>query len=74
MTNDRPATSGFLAPRSGAREFTDLDTEVVELTLLRPRWQAEALEEVAHTRGLTAAQMLRKLVGLAVRGPEPARA
>jgi hypothetical protein len=74
VTNDRPATSGFLAPRSGAREFTDLDTEVVELNLLLPRWQAEALEQVAHTRGLTAAQMLRKLVGLAVKDPVPVRA
>ncbi|MBO0698639.1 MAG: hypothetical protein J2P46_09610 [Zavarzinella sp.] len=73
MTTDRPATSGFLAPRPGTREITPLDNEVVELNLLLPRWQAEALEEVAHGRGLTTGQMLRKLIGLTLRDPVPTR-
>jgi len=72
VTTDRPATSGFLAPRAGTREITPLDNEVVELNLLLPRWQAEALEEVANSRGLTAGQMLRKLIGLTLREAEPA--
>jgi hypothetical protein len=73
VTTDRPATSGFLAPIPGTREITPLDNEVVELNLLLPRWQAEALEEVANDRGLTAGQMLRKLVGLTLRDVKPAR-
>jgi hypothetical protein len=72
VTTDRPTTSGFLAPRPGMREITPLDNEVVELNLLLPRWQAEALEEVANSRGLTAGQMLRKLIGLTLREREPA--
>jgi hypothetical protein len=72
VTTDRPATSGFLAPRPGACEITPFDNEVVELNLLLPRWQAEALEEVANDRGLTAGQMLRKLIGLTLKDVEPA--
>lgn len=36
---------------------------VVEIPLLLPEWQAEALENLAHTRGLTAAEMVRRLLG-----------
>jgi hypothetical protein len=60
---DSPVASGFLAPQPGTREFTPLDNEVVEMSLLLPRWQAAALEQAAHDRGLTAGQMLRKLIG-----------
>jgi hypothetical protein len=35
---------------------------VVELPLLLPDWQAVALEEAAHSRGLTAGQMVRGLI------------
>jgi hypothetical protein len=63
VITESPVAAGFLAPRPGTREITPLDNEVVELALLLPRWQAEALEEVAYNRGLTAGQMLRKLVG-----------
>jgi len=59
--------AGFLAPRPGTREITSLDSEVVELSLLLPRWQAEALEEAANNRGITAGQMLRKLIGASLR-------
>jgi len=67
-----PVSSGFLAPRPGVREITPFDNEVVELSLLLPRWQAEALEQAAHQRGLTAGQMLRKLIGASLK--EPAKA
>ena len=42
---------------------------MVELSLLLPQWQAEALE-VAADRGLTAGQMLRRVISsyLAVPG------
>ena len=45
------------APRCGS------DSDVVELSLLLPGWQAVELEEEAHLRGLTAAQMVRNLLG-----------
>lgn len=44
-------------------ELPRLDHEVVELPLLLPRWQAQALEEVARNQGMTTGQMLRRLVG-----------
>jgi hypothetical protein len=67
VTLESPVAAGFLAPRPGTREITPIDDEVVELSLLLPRRQAEALEEVAHARGLTAGQMLRKLIGKSLR-------
>jgi hypothetical protein len=71
VITESPVASGFLAPQPGTREITPLDNEVVELALLLPRWQAEALEEAAHNRGLTAGQMLRKLVGASLKGDRP---
>jgi hypothetical protein len=38
------------------------DADVVELPLLLPRWQVLALESRANTRGVTTAQMLRKVI------------
>ena len=35
---------------------------VVEIPLLLPHWQAEALESVAHQQGLTAGEMIRHLL------------
>jgi hypothetical protein len=43
----------------GLLPFTE---EVVELSVLLPSEQAQGLEQAAHARGLTAAQMLRRLV------------
>jgi hypothetical protein len=57
-----PVASGFLAPVGAGGEITPFDSEVVELALLLPRWQAAALEDAAHQRGITAGQMLRKLI------------
>jgi hypothetical protein len=45
------------APRSVS------DSDVVEISLLLPGWQALELEKEAHHRGLTAAQMVRHLLG-----------
>jgi hypothetical protein len=39
------------------------DHELVELALVLPRWQVEALATAARGRGLTAGQVLRRLVG-----------
>jgi hypothetical protein len=42
--------------------FPPFDGEVTELSVLVPGGQAVALEQAAHQRGLTAAQMLRRLI------------
>jgi hypothetical protein len=38
------------------------DDEVVELHLLLPLWQVEALEEAARARGMTTGQILRRVL------------
>lgn len=43
-------------------ELTRSDDEVVELSLLLPRWQIQALEEAAYRWGMTTGQMIRKLL------------
>jgi hypothetical protein len=44
-----------------SREMAQFD-EVVELSVLLPSWQAEALENAAQNQGLTTAQMVRLLI------------
>ena len=39
------------------------NSEVVELPLLLPRSQAEALETAARSRGMTTGQLLRRIIG-----------
>jgi hypothetical protein len=46
-----------------APEVSRLGPDLVELSLLLPQWQVEALELAARGRGLTAGQMLRRLIG-----------
>lgn len=48
--------------------MTPVDNEIVELALLVPRWQAEALEEAAHDRGISTGQMLRRMIGNGLKG------
>jgi hypothetical protein len=43
-------------------EFPRFEGEVVEIPLLLPGWQADALESAARQQGLTAAQMVRRLI------------
>ncbi len=38
------------------------EEDVVEIPLLLPNWQAEALECVAHQQGLTAGEMIRHMI------------
>ena len=38
------------------------EEDVVEIPLLLPNWQAEALENAAHQQGLTAGEMIRHLL------------
>lgn len=39
-----------------------LDSEMTELSLLLPAWQAEALEQAALADGVTIAQYLRRIL------------
>lgn len=61
IVNEAPALSPDMAP---------LDSEMIELALLLPRWQALALQGVAKQRGLTAGQLLRRMIGAMV-GAQP---
>lgn len=48
---------------AGEKESVALFPEgMVEFDLCLPGWQAAALEEAAHSRGLTAAQLLRGMI------------
>jgi len=57
--------SAIRVPRAEA-EFPQLpslqEDEVVELAVLLPGWQAQALETAAHDQGITTAQMVRTLI------------
>jgi hypothetical protein len=49
---------------ANSREAVPLPTDdVVEIPLLLPDWQVQALEALAHERGLTAGEMVRRLLG-----------
>ena len=44
-------------------EMKALDSDVIEVALLLPRWQALALMSAAKQRGMSAGQMLRRMIG-----------
>ncbi len=48
------------------QDMTSLDAEVIEMSLLLTRWQALALQSAAKQRGISAAQMLRRLIGATI--------
>jgi hypothetical protein len=48
--------------------FLTYDDEIAELCVLLPGAQAHGLEQAAHARGLTTAQMLRRLIQDFLRG------
>jgi len=48
-----------------------LDAGMTELVLLLPDWQVVELEHAAHLRGLTAAQMTRRLIRDFLSRPRP---
>jgi hypothetical protein len=47
---------------AGERAAPEVEAQVVEVSLLLPREYVLALEERAHGQGLTAGQLLRRLV------------
>lgn len=51
LTADKPSANVSL-----------FDGDMIELPLCLPSWQATALEQAAHSRGLTAGQMVRSLI------------
>jgi hypothetical protein len=51
------------------------ENEVVEVSLLLPGWQVEALAEAAQARGLTTGEMVRQLLRRFLAQPDrPVRA
>jgi hypothetical protein len=55
----------FLEVRTLARDRETCSfsmDDVVEVPLLLPSWQVEALEAQAHAQGLTAGEMVRQLL------------
>jgi hypothetical protein len=44
-------------------DLPPLNGDVVEISLFLPGWQASRLEREAANQGLTAAQMMRRLLG-----------
>lgn len=53
---------GLTAPVQGY-EAVGGENEIVEVSLLLPRWQIQALETAARKRGMNTAQMLRRMIG-----------
>jgi hypothetical protein len=49
-------------PASLRRPFAPMDEDIVELSLLLPEWEMEALEEAACRHGLTAGEAVRRLI------------
>lgn len=49
-------------PAGGESRISRFDHEMVELSVLLPSWQADALESAAQDQGLTTAQMVRVLI------------
>ena len=59
------ASCTTLGPPLDKEQFSP-DSEVIEVALLLPRWQALALEDVARQRGMSSGQMLRRIIGSTV--------
>jgi hypothetical protein len=57
-----PMACSDLLARPDLESQTNTSSEVVEIPVLLPGWQALALEDAAHDRGLTAGEMLRHLL------------
>lgn len=62
MTVATMASPTYAAPPAMG-EASRSDMDVVELPLLLPRWQAQALEAAATRRGMTTGQILRRVIG-----------
>ncbi len=55
-TNDTASVGTYSGPKLPS------DSDVVELPLLLPRWQVDALEEAANEQGMTTGQMIRRVI------------
>lgn len=54
-----PEPVGLAVPTG---EVVRSDRDVIELQLLLPLWQVEAVEAAARRRGMTTGQMLRRVI------------
>lgn len=39
------------------------EADILELSVLLPRWQVYALDDLAQSRGMNVGQMMRRLIG-----------
>src|SRR5262249_54262921 len=60
---DMGTTTFATDPRPPVADVHRLDGDMVELTLLLPGWQLSVLEAAAEWRGLTAGQLVRRVIG-----------
>lgn len=66
LTADEPDTATHAAYHGPS---FSTDSDVVELPLLLPRWQVDALEEAANRSGMTTGQMIRRVISDLFRKP-----
>jgi hypothetical protein len=66
-------SDGFIPSQktSLGQDMTNLDADMVELSMLLPRWQAMALQIAAKQRGLSAGHMLRRMIAAVVGADSP---
>jgi hypothetical protein len=57
-----PMTCSVQLDLSEVRDRKVQETGVVEIPILVPEWQAAALEDAAHDRGLTVGELMRHLL------------
>src|SRR4051812_41012726 len=55
----------------GSQSVVPLDEDMAELALLLPGWQVAALENAAHSQGLTTGQRARCLTRFSLSNPPP---
>jgi hypothetical protein len=56
-------------PAAVDTRVSQLDREMVELSLLLPEWQLVQLESAARSQGLTTGQMIRRLINAFLHEP-----
>ena len=66
LTAEEPDTATHVAYHGPS---FSTDSDVVELPLLLPRWQVDALEEAANRSGMTTGQMIRRVISDLFRKP-----
>jgi hypothetical protein len=64
-----PSRRHFMRTGTLEQDVPRTDSDVVELSLLVPRWQLDQLQTLAEAQGLTLGQVLRRLINAFLREP-----